>query len=44
MSAPHMGLLASSMESSASISTRTMPFASFTHASARSSVTRRAPS
>ena len=43
MSAPHMGLLASSIESSASISTRTMPLASFTHASAFASVTRRLP-
>ena len=41
MSAPHMGLLASSIDSSASISTRTMPLASFTQASAWSSVTRR---
>ena len=41
MSAPHMGLLASSIDRSASISTRTMPLASFTQASARSSVTRR---
>jgi hypothetical protein len=43
MSAPHMGLLASSIDSSASISTRTMPLASFTQASALSSVTRRPP-